>query len=179
MNENTAHIKKRILFVCSGNACRSQIAEGWARALAGDTVEVFSAGIEANGIDPAAVAVMAEVGVDISDQRSKSLGVLPSLTFDIVVTLSGRAADRIGELPVPWRVVNLPCESPVPRAIGAAPSLAFYRKTRDHIRSDVEGLLRQTLCGFKQPRVPVRKFFKIPLARQGRKQYTSLNQSNY
>jgi arsenate reductase len=151
MNKNTAHVKKRILFVCSGNACRSQIAEGWARALAGDAVEVFSAGLEAHGLDPAAVAVMAEAGIDISGQRSKSPGVLPSLSFDLVVTLSERAADRIGGLPLPWRIVNLPCASPIPRVVRSAPSLALYRRTRDSLRASVGHLLRQPLFGLKKP----------------------------
>jgi arsenate reductase len=145
MKKNETIAKKRILFVCSGNACRSQIAEGWARALAGREIEAFSAGVEAHGLDPAAVAVMSEVGVDISSQRSKSLGVLPNLAFDYVVTLSERAAEHIRRLGLPWQVVNLPCESPVPRVIGASPSLAHYRRTRDQIRIDIETLLQRVL----------------------------------
>ena len=148
-NNDTPH-PKRILFVCSGNACRSQIAEGWARTLAGNSVEVASAGVEAHGIDPAAVAVMSEVGIDISGQRSKSLGVLPNLAFDYVVTLSDRAAEYIRRLGYPWQIVILPCESPVPRTIGAAPSLANYRRTRDTIRVNVEHLLGRILFRRKQ-----------------------------
>jgi len=141
--EATAIRKKRILFVCSGNACRSQIAEGWARTLAGRDIDVLSAGIEAHGLDPAAVAVMSEVGIDISGQRSKSLGVLPNLPFDYVVTLSERAAVHIRRLDLPWRVVNLPCESPVPRTIGTVPSLAHYRRVRDTLHDTVNHLLRK------------------------------------
>ena len=143
MNTQSAFPKKRILFVCSGNACRSQIAEGWARALAGPEVEVFSAGVEAHGLDPSAVAVMAEVGIDISQQRSKSLGFLPNLSFDTVVTLSERAAQHIRLLDLAWQVVALPCESPVPRAIGAAPSLARYRRVRDDLFHAVSHLLEK------------------------------------
>ena len=143
MKANNTLKKKRILFVCSGNACRSQIAEGWARALGGDELEVYSAGIEAHGLDPAVVAVMAEVGIDISSQRSKSLGVLPNLAFDYVVTLSDRATDYIRRLPYSWRVVALPCESPVPRTIGAAPSLSHYRRVRDTLHDSVSHLLRK------------------------------------
>lgn len=143
MKDHHAYHKKRILFVCSGNACRSQIAEGWARALAGREIEVFSAGIEAHGLDPAAIAVMSEVGIDISGQRSKSLGVLPNLPFDYVVTLSKRAADHILRLGLPWPVVNMPCESPVPRVIGTVPSLAHYRRVRDVLRVTVSHLINQ------------------------------------
>jgi len=142
MNGKKEFHKKRILFVCSGNACRSQIAEGWAHALAGQAVEAFSAGIEAHGLDPAAIAVMSEVGIDISRQRSKSLGVLPNLSFDYVVVLSERAADHIQRMDLPWRVINLPCESPVPRTVGMAPSLAYYRRVRDRLHDAVNQLLR-------------------------------------
>ena len=140
MNTTEFH-KKRILFVCSGNACRSQMAEGWARVLAGDELEVYSAGVEAHGIDPSAVAVMAEVGIDISTQRSKSLGVLPNLAFDYVITLSDRATKHIRHLAVPWQVLAIPCESPVRRATSFTPSLTHYRRVRDRIRIDVEKLL--------------------------------------
>jgi len=143
MKENNTPHPTRILFVCSGNACRSQIAEAWARALAGPAVEVFSAGVEAHGLDPAAVAVMAEVGIDISRQRSKSLGVLPNLAFDYVVTLSDRATEHIRRLPHSWHVVALPCESPVPRKIGTAPSLSHYRRVRDTLHDSVSHLLRK------------------------------------
>ena len=143
MKANPALSKNSILFVCSGNACRSQIAEGWARALAGPEVEVFSAGVEAHGLDPAAIAVMAEIGIDISLQRSKSLGVLPNLSFDTVVVLSERAARHIRQLNRPWQVVVLRCESPVPRVIGAAPSLARYRRVRDDLFRAVSHLLEK------------------------------------
>ncbi|HNX34224.1 MAG TPA: arsenate reductase ArsC [Kiritimatiellia bacterium] len=135
--------KKRILFVCSGNSCRSQMAEGWARTLGGDQIDVLSAGVEAHGIDSVAIAVMSEVGIDISKQRSKSLGVLPNLSFDCVVTLSERAADHLRRLGLPWPVVNLPCESPVPRVIGAPPSLAHYRRVRDVLHVTVSHLLNR------------------------------------
>ncbi len=156
--------KKRILFVCSGNSCRSQIAEGWTRALTGDAVDVFSAGIEVHGLDPAAIAVMSEVGIDISGQRSKSLGMLPNLSFDCVVTLSERAADHLRRLGLPWSVVNLPCESPVPRIIGAAPSLVHYRRARDDLRGAVGDLLNRVIRTGKCPsRIVARKNSKSRL----------------
>ena len=137
--------KKRILFVCSGNSCRSQMAEGWARVLADDELEVLSAGVEAHGMDPFAVTVMAEAGVDISRQQSKSLSVLTDFRFDYVVTLSERATQYIRSLSVPIPIVSVPCESPGLRVIGDVPSRTRYRRIRDKIRDDVYALLTRTL----------------------------------
>src|SRR5512136_158977 len=83
--------KLKVLFLCTGNACRSQMAEGWARALKGDVIKAYSAGTEPHGLDPRAVKVMAEAGVDISGQRSKNVAELTSVAFDCVVTLCGHA----------------------------------------------------------------------------------------
>ena len=83
----------KILFLCTGNACRSQMAEGWARRLHGDRLEVFSAGVIAAGLDPRAVRVMAEAGVDISSQRSKVVGEMLHLPFDFVVTVCDHAKE--------------------------------------------------------------------------------------
>lgn len=86
--------KVRVLFLCTGNSCRSQMAEGWARALKGDAMEPFSAGTVAKGLDPRAVKVMAEAGVDISGQMSKTIADLRGAgqtEFDLVVTVCGAA----------------------------------------------------------------------------------------
>ena len=74
--------KLKVLFLCTGNSCRSQMAEGWARHLKGDVIEPYSAGIETHGLDPNAVKVMAEVGVDISSQRSKNVTELKDIPFN-------------------------------------------------------------------------------------------------
>mgnify|MGYP001331343023 CR=1 FL=1 len=153
MNGKKEFHKKRILFVCSGNACRSQIAEGWAHALGGDQIEAFSAGVEAHGMDPFAVTVMAEAGVDISRQRSKSLSVLPDFQFDYVVTLSERATQYIRSLSVPIPIVAVPCESPVRRSVGSVPSLSHYRRIRDEIYTDVYTLLGQILRKNRRPAI--------------------------
>lgn len=84
---------KKLLFLCTGNSCRSQMAEGWARKLWGNQLEVYSAGTIAKGIDPRAVQVMAEHGINISGQHSKTIAELPSVTFDLVITLCGDAAE--------------------------------------------------------------------------------------
>ena len=83
--------KLKILFLCTGNSCRSQMAEGWARHLKADSIEPFSAGIQPKSLDPFAVKVMAEAGVDISSHRSKHLNELKGMTFDYVITVCDSA----------------------------------------------------------------------------------------
>ena len=83
--------KISVLFLCTGNSCRSQMAEGWARYLQGEVIEAYSAGIEKHGLNPYAVQVMAEAGVDISGQQSTLIAELPVQMFDYVVTLCGHA----------------------------------------------------------------------------------------
>jgi arsenate reductase len=83
--------KLKVLFLCTGNSCRSQMAEGWARHLKGDVIEPYSAGIEPHGLDPKAVKVMAEAGVDISGHRSKHIDEVKDIAFDYVVTVCDQA----------------------------------------------------------------------------------------
>jgi len=92
-------VKRSILFLCTGNSCRSQMAEGWARALLPGEVQVRSAGLEARGLDPRAVRVMAERGVDISGQRSTRVGELTGETFDLVVTVCQHAHETCPVFP--------------------------------------------------------------------------------
>ena len=87
----TTGSKIKILFLCTGNSCRSQMAEGWARKLKGDMIEPYSAGIETHGLNPNAVKVMAEAGIDISGHRSKRLDELRGVPFDYVVTVCDHA----------------------------------------------------------------------------------------
>jgi arsenate reductase len=135
--------KKNILFLCTGNACRSQMAEGFARALRGDVVTAFSAGVERHGLDPRAVAVMAEAGVDIAGQTSKLVSDLPPVAFDFVVTLCGGAQEACPFFPGSVKRVHAGFEDPPDLARGAASeeeALAHYRRVRDAIRSFVAGL---------------------------------------
>ena len=83
--------KKKVLFLCTGNSCRSQMAEGWAKALKADAIEAHSAGTETHGLNPNAVKVMAEAGVDISGHQSKRVDDLKNVDFDYVVTVCGHA----------------------------------------------------------------------------------------
>jgi len=133
----------RILFLCTGNSCRSQMAAGWARALQADVLEPWSAGVEAHGLNPRAVAVMAEAGVDISGQASRTLDELPDLDFDVVVTVCDNARESCPVFPGRARVVHRGFDDPPHLARGAASeeeALAHYRRVRDEIRAFVAGL---------------------------------------
>jgi arsenate reductase (thioredoxin) len=135
--------KTRILFLCTGNSCRSQMAEGWARALRGDSLEPFSAGIEKHGLNSHAVTVMREAGVDISSQRSKTVDELPAVDFDIVVTVCDNAAAKCPTFPAATHVVHVPFDDPPKLAADAASeeeTLGHYRRVRDEIREFVAGL---------------------------------------
>jgi arsenate reductase len=135
--------KLKVLFLCTGNSCRSQMAEGWARALKGDVVEASSAGIEKHGMNPHAVKVMAEAGIDISKQYSKTPAELEPLEFDYVVTVCGHADENCPVFPGKTRVVHVGFEDP-PRLTKDLPDgeekLAVYRRVRDEIRRFAEGL---------------------------------------
>ena len=89
----------KILFLCTGNSCRSQMAEGWTRHLKGALIAPYSAGIETHGLNPNAVKVMAEAGVDISGQRSKHLAELGDIEFDHIVTVCGSAHESCPVFP--------------------------------------------------------------------------------
>lgn len=108
----------KALFLCTGNSCRSQMAEGWARYLKGDRIEALSAGIESHGLNPDAVRVMAEVGVDISSHRSKRLDELGDVEFDYVVTVCDNAYESCPVFRGPAKVVHVGFDDP-PRLAAA------------------------------------------------------------
>jgi arsenate reductase len=133
----------KILFLCTGNSCRSQMAEGWTRHLKGDLIEPFSAGIEARGLDARAVKVMAESGVDISGQKSKTLAELAGMRFDYVVTVCAHANETCPVFPGSAKVIHVEFDDPPTLARSAATdqeALAHYRRVRDEVRSFVESL---------------------------------------
>ena len=133
----------KLLFLCTGDSCRSQMAEGWARALKSDVVEAYSAGLEKHGMNPHAVKVMAEAGVDISHQSSKTLGEIGPVEFDYVVTVCGHADENCPVFPGQTKVVHVGFEDP-PKVAKDLPDgeekLAVYRQVRDEIRAFVENL---------------------------------------
>jgi arsenate reductase len=135
--------KLQVLFLCTGNSCRSQMAEGWARHLKGDVIDAYSAGIETHGLDPLAVKVMAEAGVDISEHRSKHLQEVMDVDFDYVVTVCDHAHDSCPLFPGKAKIVHQEFDDPPRLAMDAKTeeeALAHYRRVRDEIRRFVEGL---------------------------------------
>lgn len=135
--------KIKVLFLCTGNSCRSQMAEGWARRLKGDIIEPFSAGITAKGIDPLAVEAMAEAGVDISGYKSKTVADLPAGGFDYVVTLCSDADENCPFFPAKTRVVHRGFDDPPRLAADETDpqkKMAHYRRVRDEIRDFVTTL---------------------------------------
>jgi arsenate reductase len=141
MEQSAMSRKTRILFLCTGNSCRSQMAEGWARHLKADAVEAFSAGIEKHGLNPRAVRVMAEAGVDIARHASKLVSELPSKEFDYVITVCGHAHESCPVFPGRAKVVHVGFDDPPRLAADAASeeeALEHYRRVRDEIRAFVE-----------------------------------------
>jgi len=135
--------KLRVLFLCTGNSCRSQMAEGWARCLKGDEIEPYSAGVEPRGLDPRAVTVMAEAGVDISAQRSKALDEVRHIAFDCVITLCDEAREQCPVFLNKARMRHVSFDEPARLARDAGSekeALAHYRRVRDQIRAFVESL---------------------------------------
>jgi len=129
--------KQKVLFLCTGNSCRSQMAEGWGRHLHAGRFEFFSAGIEKHGLNPLAVQVMGEAGVDISTQYSKLLSELDPATFDYVITVCDHAHEQCPLFA--GKAIKLHQEFPDPPrlaqdAASEEEALGHYRSVRDAIR---------------------------------------------
>jgi len=133
----------RILFLCTRNSCRSQMAEGWARHLKSAIVEPYSAGVASYRVDPLAIKAMAEVGVDISGHRSKAVGDVMNKSFDFVVTVCDEASEACPVFPGKTKVVHVGFDDP-PRLAKEAKSeeeaMVHYRRVRDEIRAFVQNL---------------------------------------
>jgi len=133
----------KILFLCTGNACRSQMAEGWTRALHGERIEAWSAGTAPHRVDPRAVRVMAEVGVDLAGHSAKHVDALAAIEPDWVVTVCDRAAESCPVLAGRLGRLHAGFDDPPRLAQGAASeeqALGHYRRVRDEIRAFVAGL---------------------------------------
>jgi arsenate reductase (thioredoxin) len=142
----------KVLFLCTGNSCRSQMAEGFARVLCGDSIEAYSAGIEKHGLNSHAVAVMAEVGVDISVQQSKTVDELTAIP-DVVVTVCGHADEHCPAFGGGVKVLHVGFDDPPKLARQATTPeemLAPYRRVRDEIREFVRGLPARLGIGQKE-----------------------------
>ena len=132
-----------VLFVCTGNSCRSQMAEGWARHLGSEFVEARSAGIEAHGQNPRAIAIMSEAGVDISNQDSTQLTTEMLEWANLVVTVCGHADEHCPVLPAATRKQHWPIDDPARVTADEDTTAAVFRACRDDIRQRVESLLNQ------------------------------------
>ena len=140
----STHVGKlRVLFLCTGNSCRSQMAEGWARHLHGDLIDAYSAGVEPQELSARAVRVMAEAGVDISKQRAKHIRDLGRLNFDYVITVCDNARERCPFFAGGVKSMHMGFEDPPFLARNAKTeeeALTHYRRVRDEIRDFVQQL---------------------------------------
>lgn len=132
-----------ILFLCTGNSCRSQMAEGWCRHLLFPGFNCTSAGIEKHGLNPLAVKVMAEAGVDIASHFSKTTAELGDREFDFVITVCGHADENCPFFPAKTKVFHHGFDDP-PRlaqnAVNEEEALTHYRRVRDEIRDFIQHL---------------------------------------
>lgn len=131
-------MKRRILFICTHNSARSQMAEGLLRHLAGEQLEVFSAGTEATLVRPLAIQAMAETGIDISKQQSKTLARYLNEPFDEVITVCDTAAETCPIFPGAVHRRHWSFEDPSKATGSEAEQLAVYRRVRDQIRARIE-----------------------------------------
>ena len=130
-----------VLFLCTGNSCRSQMAEGWLRTLHADRYLAYSAGIEAHGLNPLAVKAMQESGVDISQQQSQTLDQLPIDNLDYVITVCAHADASCPVLPAKIKRIHLGFDDPPKLAANAKSTdeaMPHYRRVRDEIRAAIE-----------------------------------------
>lgn len=132
----------KVMFLCTGNSCRSQMAEGFARHLGKGLIEAHSAGLMAAGVHPRAVAVMQEAGIDISRQRSREIDPDLLTTMDVVITLCDNAAEACPVTPPAIKRLHWPVKDPVGTVGTEEKIMKEFRRARDEIRVKVEGLVR-------------------------------------
>jgi arsenate reductase len=131
-------LQKGILFLCTGNSCRSQIAEGFAKKVLPKNMEIFSAGMEPKSVHPMAVKVMQEIGVDISHQKSKNISEIPIGEIDIVITLCGDAAERCPVFPGKVKRIHWELEDPAKVQGSKEEIIKIFQKVRDKIKSHIK-----------------------------------------
>jgi len=133
---------RSILFLCTGNACRSQMAEGFARAILPSDWRVYSAGTIAAGVHPLTVEAMKEIGIDISNQYSKTVEEIPIDEIECVITLCGSARDRCPVFPRTVMREHWPIEDPI-WAVGTDSAMDAFRKTRYEIKQRINELIKR------------------------------------
>ncbi|HLK31913.1 MAG TPA: arsenate reductase ArsC [Terriglobales bacterium] len=134
---------KRVLFLCTGNSCRSQMAEGWLRQLAGNRFEAESAGIRPTALHPDAVLVMREAGVDIAGQRSKNVSEFLERPFDFVITVCDSAHQACPYFPGDVQRLHWSLADPAAATGSHEQRLAVFRQVRDQIAQKIEDFIRQ------------------------------------
>ncbi len=139
--------KIKLLYLCTGNSCRSQMAEGWTHMLKSDAIDAYSAGIETHGLNPNAVKVMAEVGVDIAGQTSQNIEKFKEVKLDYVITVCGHAHETCPWFPTDCKVIHVGFDDPPKMARSLAEAggseeaqLDCYRTVRDQIKAFVQTL---------------------------------------
>jgi arsenate reductase (thioredoxin) len=135
--------KRRLLFLCTGNSCRSQMAEGWANFLGGDLIEATSAGIEAHGQNPRAIRVMAEAGVDISRQISRRVTPEMLSWADTVITVCGHADEHCPVVPPDVKKLHWPFDDPAKASGSEDEVMVAFRRTRDLIRHRIQAFVAE------------------------------------
>jgi arsenate reductase len=130
--------KIKVLFLCTGNSCRSQIAEGWANHLKGDVIEAYSAGIHPIGVNSRTIKVMTEAGVDISDHTSKHIDDLAGVNFDYVVTVCDNAREQCPTFPAQAKLVHKSFDDPYFATGSEEEIMQVFRKLRDDIKAFIE-----------------------------------------
>jgi len=133
--------RKKILFLCTGNSARSQMAEGFARALGADAIEARSAGLDPRGIHPLTPKVMAEKGIDLTMHTSKGFHVADAAAADLVITLCGNADERCPILPGRVKRLHWPLEDPA--AATGEDAIEVFRRVRDEVETHVSDLIRE------------------------------------
>ena len=134
---------KKILFLCTGNSCRSQMGEGFMRHMAGNKFEVFSAGVEPTQVNPYAIKVMAEAGIDISSHKSKSVDEFSEQEFDYVITVCNHAKQICPVFPGQYERIHWDIEDPADAKGSEQEKLVFFRKIRDEIKEKCLEFLNQ------------------------------------
>jgi len=147
MSNGSDKEKLRVLFLCTGNSCRSQMAEGWARHLKSDVIDAYSAGVWPVGVSSKAIAAMAEAGVDISSHRSRHVSEFVGIDFDYVITLCGNAKEQCPVFGGKARLVHVPFQDPTLATGSPERIMAAFRHTRDLIRAFVETLPESLTSG--------------------------------
>ncbi len=141
---HTPKNKKRVLILCTGNSARSQMAEGILRHDGGDEFEVESAGVKPGSVRPEAIQVMRELGIDISDHRSKSVDEFVGQEFDYVITVCDNANESCPVFPGKTRRIHQSFEDPPPPDVGSDEErMAIFRRVRNEIREWMRGFIAE------------------------------------